>query len=87
MLSQSDKPLPTDTGAAITGGIQPSETHEQETITVTEGGDVETITINGSRPGQTIVVTVGGEIQTTTLGSGYPALTGKYSLVMHGGDS
>lgn len=58
--------------------MQPSSPPGQQTITVTEDGDVETITIGGGQPGQTIVVTVGGEMQTITLGSGYPQMTSEY---------
>lgn len=40
---------------------------QDETITITQGGVTETVTIGGAQPGQTVVVTVGGEAKTVTI--------------------
>lgn len=62
----SDK---SDSGAAVTSAMQPTGSLEQDTITVTEDGSVETITIAGGNTEQPVVVTVGGVPQTITFGS------------------
>jgi hypothetical protein len=67
-------PLLTDTGSTIPNGMQ------QETLTVTQGGAVETFTIGGAQPGQTVVVTVGEERQTLTVGPDHPQNTGKHNV-------
>ncbi|KAA8914702.1 hypothetical protein TRICI_002853 [Trichomonascus ciferrii] len=66
----------TDTGVAMTT-TTPSSSPQQETLTLTQGGEVETVTIHGGQPGQTVVVTVGGEKQTVTIP---PQLTGKHFI-------
>lgn len=66
-------PLLTDTGSTLFSDMQ-------ETMTVTQGDAVETITIGDARPGETVVVTVGGERQTLTIGTNQPPKTGEYFL-------
>lgn len=69
-------PLPTDTGATMPLGTQ-------ETLTVTQGSVVETVTIGGAQPGQTVVVTVAGVPQTITVGSDYPIMTGECTISLN----
>jgi hypothetical protein len=74
MAGKSFSPQPSDTGAAIPNGMS---SPQDETITVTQGGETETVTIGGvGQVGQTVIVTVGGVMQTITVG---PGLTSKYS--------
>lgn len=73
MPHESGIPMPTDTGA----GMQPPL---QETVTISQGSVIETVTIGGAQTGQTVVVTMGGVPQTITVGSGYPPMTGKYTI-------
>jgi hypothetical protein len=84
---------PQMTGQMPDGSLQPPGTHPQvsgsgagmqsplpETITVTEGGQIETVTVypsTGAQPGETMVVTVGGQTETITLGGSAPQMTGQ----------
>lgn len=72
--------LHSNTGEEMSSGLQPSGTVQQETMMVTQGSIVETVTIDGTQSGQTVIVTVGGEMQTLTVGSYYPQMTGKCTI-------
>lgn len=74
ITGQSLMPQPYDTGAMSNGLDSPHD----ETITVTQGGETETVTIGGDQPGETAVITVGGSMQTLTVGSGPPKMTCEY---------
>jgi hypothetical protein len=64
----------TDTGVAMTT-TKATSLPQKETLTITQGGEVETVTIDGGKPGQTVVVTMGDIIQTVTIPT---QMTGKY---------
>lgn len=58
-----------DTGAAMTSVVKPSSPSQQETLTDSQSGVVDTGTIVDGQPGQTVVTTVSGIIKTVTMGS------------------
>lgn len=74
---ESTPPTPMDTGAAMPG--LPGQPRP-ETITVTRGGQISTVTLYpsaGAQPGETMVVTVGGQKETVTVGDSTPQVTGQ----------
>jgi hypothetical protein len=73
----SDK---SDSGVVITSGLQPSGPPEKNTITITEDGGIETMTIAGGQIWQT-VVTIDGVPQTITVG---PPMSCEYFSLIRG---